>query len=104
MEKYKSVFIYDKIVPNPPCEMIDEIIESVYEYSKGAPKFDGVIGIGGGSTLDTAKAISSLLVSEGKLSDYIEGKKRFDRRLPLMLVPTTSGTGSGSDKCWSFTH
>ncbi len=94
MEKYKSVFIYDKITPNPPCEMIDEIIEIVYEYSNGSPKFDGVIGIGGGSTLDTAKAISSLLVSEGKLSDYVDGKKRFDKRLPLMLVPTTSGTGS----------
>ncbi|MGC9771198.1 iron-containing alcohol dehydrogenase [Fervidobacterium islandicum] len=94
MAGFNSVFIYNKIIPNPPCELIDEIIESVYEHSKGAPKFEGVIGIGGGSTLDTAKAVSSLLVSEGKLADYVEGKKKFEKRLPLMLIPTTSGTGS----------
>ena len=94
MSRYKSVFVFDKILPNPPCEMVDEIIDIVNESEKKGLKFEGVIGIGGGSTLDTTKAVSALLLSDGKLSEYLEGKKKFEKRLPLMLIPTTSGTGS----------
>ncbi len=94
ISKYDSFFVFDKILPNPPCEMVDDIISITCEYTKGNFNFNGVIGIGGGSTLDTAKAVSSLIVSRGKLSEYLEGKKKFENRLPLMLVPTTSGTGS----------
>ncbi|WP_448375048.1 iron-containing alcohol dehydrogenase [Fervidobacterium sp.] len=94
MSRYESVFVFDKILPNPPCEIVDEIIDIVNEYTKKESEFDGVIGIGGGSTLDTAKAVSALILNGGRLSEYLEGKKRFEKRLPLMLIPTTSGTGS----------
>jgi 1,3-propanediol dehydrogenase len=60
-----------------------------------AEKVDGVIGIGGGSSMDTAKAISVLLTKPGKASDYVLAKPIYiDTKTPVFLVPTTAGTGS----------
>ncbi|MBN2410381.1 iron-containing alcohol dehydrogenase [candidate division KSB1 bacterium] len=57
-----------------------------------------VIGIGGGSVIDTGKAVAALLTNEGELSDYLEviGKgQKLDRpSLPYIAVPTTAGTGA----------
>jgi alcohol dehydrogenase class IV len=56
---------------------------------------DLVVGIGGGSALDTAKAIALIAVHEGSVEDYQLGRRRFERRgLPMIAVPTTAGTGS----------
>jgi len=59
---------------------------------------DAVIGIGGGSVLDTAKAIAGLAVNPGSVGDYLEGIGRglvMERDpLPMIAVPTTAGTGS----------
>lgn len=55
---------------------------------------DVVVGIGGGSAMDSAKAIAFLSKNEGDISDYIFGKKVSDQALPIVLVPTTCGTGS----------
>jgi alcohol dehydrogenase len=53
-----------------------------------------VVGIGGGAVLDTAKAIAAMANHHGSIVDYV-GRDRFTRpRLPLILVPTTAGTGS----------
>jgi alcohol dehydrogenase class IV len=55
---------------------------------------DIIIGIGGGSVLDATKVIACLAKNEGKVQDYL-GKDKFGKRgLPLILVPTTGGTGS----------
>ena len=56
--------------------------------------FDLVVAIGGGSVMDCAKAIAFLAVNEGDINDYIFGRRQSDRALPLILVPTTCGTGS----------
>ncbi len=60
--------------------------------------FDVVIGIGGGSALDMAKAVSALLTNPGDVEDYLEvvglNKPLINPSLPLIAVPTTSGTGS----------
>lgn len=59
---------------------------------------DAVIGVGGGSVLDTAKAIAGLAVNPGSVRDYLEGVGRelvMERDpLPMIAVPTTAGTGS----------
>jgi len=59
---------------------------------------DSVIGVGGGSVLDTAKAIAGLAVNPGSVRDYLEGVGRglvMERDpLPMIAVPTTAGTGS----------
>ena len=59
---------------------------------------DLVIGLGGGSVLDVAKAIAAMLTNEGELFDYLEviggGRSPTQRSAPMIAVPTTAGTGS----------
>jgi alcohol dehydrogenase len=57
-------------------------------------KCDGVIGVGGGSAMDAAKAISVLLSNKGKASDYLGLNKVPGPGVPKIMVPTTAGTGS----------
>ena len=74
--------------------------EPVLEFVEGALALlraegcDGVIAIGGGSVIDTAKATAALATNGGRLPEY-EGVDRFRAPpLPLIAVPTTAGTGS----------
>jgi len=57
-----------------------------------------VIGFGGGSVIDAAKAIAALVPNDGELMDYLEvigdGKPLLKKSLPVVAVPTTSGTGA----------
>jgi len=57
---------------------------------------DGVVGVGGGSALDVAKAVAFLGTREGSVDDCVIHGRAFDapRTVPLVLVPTTAGTGS----------
>ncbi|MGI6161906.1 MAG: iron-containing alcohol dehydrogenase [Christensenellales bacterium] len=62
---------------------------------------DAVLGIGGGSVLDTAKSVAGVMRCKGKVEDYIElgDPKPFDAPpLPFIAVPTTAGTGSEATK------
>ena len=60
---------------------------------------DVIVAVGGGSCIDTGKAVAVLMTNEGKLSDYIGNKKLFSKKpLPLIAVPTTAGTGSEATK------
>lgn len=59
---------------------------------------DHVIGIGGGSAIDTCKAIAALMTNPGELTDYLEvigkGKPLTNQPLPIIAIPTTAGTGA----------
>ena len=55
---------------------------------------DMVIAIGGGSIMDCAKGIAFMAVNEGDINDYIFNRKTSDNALPLIVIPTTCGTGS----------
>ncbi|MBW2196144.1 MAG: iron-containing alcohol dehydrogenase, partial [Deltaproteobacteria bacterium] len=55
---------------------------------------DIVVGIGGGSSLDVAKAIAVLVTNDGKAEDYIGLEKVKSPGLPTIMIPTTAGTGS----------
>ncbi len=57
-------------------------------------KNNSIIGLGGGSIMDCAKAIAFLSVNSGNINDYIFNKLHSDKALPLVLIPTTCGTGS----------
>jgi alcohol dehydrogenase class IV len=67
------------------------------EVENGLKALNGaqlVLGIGGGAVLDTAKAIAAMAANPGRIVDYM-GRDKFTRpRLPLLLAPTTAGTGS----------
>jgi alcohol dehydrogenase class IV len=86
----KSVLysVFNDITGEPTDEMI---IKAVSAYKK--EKCDFIIGIGGGSPLDSAKACAAMAVSDGKISDYA-GKEITGDLPPLVLIPTTAGTGS----------
>lgn len=81
--------IFSGVVAELPVDCIAAGVEKGKSF--GA---DCVIGIGGGSCLDAAKAISLLLAHGGKASDYYGEFKVPGPVLPLILLPTTSGTGS----------
>ncbi len=81
--------LYDKAVPEPPLEMADEGAKLAFKK-----KCDGVIGIGGGSAMDLAKAIAVIAGNKGKAVDYLGLNKVPGPGLPKIMVPTTAGTGS----------
>ena len=56
--------------------------------------YDMVIAIGGGSIMDCAKGIAFMAVNDGDINDYIFNRKTSDNALPLIVIPTTCGTGS----------
>lgn len=80
----------------PSPEMIDS---AVSELSEDPPQ--AIVSIGGGSVIDTGKAVSAMIKHEGPTVDYLEGvgaKKPTGEKLPFFAVPTTSGTGSEATK------
>lgn len=84
--------IFDSITGEPTDTMIENGVEML--KSSGC---DFIIGIGGGSPLDSAKAIAAMAVNEGSIADY-NGKEITGEILPLAAIPTTAGTGSEATK------
>ena len=84
--------IFDGITGEPTDTMIENGVEML--KSSGC---DFIIGIGGGSPLDSAKAITAMAVNEGSIADY-NGKEITGEILPLAAIPTTAGTGSEATK------
>lgn len=89
--------LYEKIEPNP-------VLESVNAGAELARKegCDFVVGLGGGSPIDAAKAIAATAANGGSFWDYIgsgsgKGKSLSVPALPLVALPTTAGTGTEAD-------
>lgn len=92
----KDVMIYDQVRENPTESDVAACAEFAREQNP-----DILIGLGGGSSLDTAKGTLFLLSGGGKMSDY-QGHDRLDsaaQMLPFIAIPTTAGTGS---ECQSY--
>lgn len=83
-----AYFVFDGITGEPTNVMIDEGIAA---YKGNGCDF--CIGIGGGSPLDSAKAIAAMITNEGKIADY-NGKVIEKPIPPVVAIPTTAGTGS----------
>ncbi len=86
-----DVVVFDKVMPNPSIALVDEGVAFYREAG-----CDGLIGFGGGSSLDTAKAIGVVAVHGGSIRDYewADPNPITKRIPPLIAVPTTAGTGS----------
>ncbi len=82
--------VFDKVRANPGVELVDA---GAREYrTQGC---DGLVAIGGGSSMDTAKGIGVVAVHDGSIVDYEWGHTPIRSRIPPMIaVPTTAGTGS----------
>lgn len=83
-----AYIVFDGITGEPTDVMIEEGL-AVYE----ANGCEFCIGIGGGSPLDSAKAIAAMAVNPGKIADY-NGKVMDKKIPPVVAIPTTAGTGS----------
>ncbi len=84
-----EVTIFDKVEPEPWVEIADEAGGTAREKN-----CDLIIGVGGGSCMDIAKAAAVLATNEGKAKDYQGLNKVPKPGLPKIMVPTTAGTGS----------
>lgn len=81
--------LFDNVSQNPLTTTAMEGAEFAKENG-----CDVVVALGGGSIMDCAKAIAFLAVNDGDINDYIFNRLVSDVALPLILVPTTCGTGS----------
>lgn len=87
-----GAIVLDRVSPDPLASDIDAMLET-----EGIKELGLVVGIGGGSVLDSAKALAALAPSGMKLAQCLGPKpeRRIEAKgLPLLLVPTTAGTGS----------
>ena len=102
-ELHEDMFVteFSKVSPNPRCEDIDSIMD---EFN--LTKYDAIVGIGGGSVLDSAKAVAMLATNGGKLDEYLGAnppRKIEKQGIALILIPTTAGTGSEVTKVGVYT-
>jgi alcohol dehydrogenase class IV len=82
-------------------EPTDDSMDKAAGYARSQGPWDGFVAVGGGSSIDTAKAVNLLTTDEGELMDYInkpigQGRAPKGQLKPLIAVPTTAGTGSES--------
>lgn len=91
--------VFDKVTQNP-------LTTTVYEGAALAKEkgCDMILGVGGGSIMDAAKSIAFCCVNEGDVSDYIFGRKQGKGSLPIILLPTTCGTGSEGNQIAVLTN
>jgi alcohol dehydrogenase class IV len=96
--------VFDEVEPNP----LDRIVEKGAALARET-KAGAVVGLGGGSSIDSAKAISLLATNPGSIRDYqIKSPEDFKKLkiqpLPLIAIPTTSGTGTEGNFWSIITH
>ncbi len=99
-----SSVVYDKILPNPENR---HVMEAAGICRK--EKCDFILGLGGGSAIDSAKSIAVMACNPGDYWDYIsggsgKGKPTDGGALPVVAIPTTSGTGTEADPWTVITH
>src|SRR5882672_6117367 len=89
-----AVVVFDKARQNPTTKCVDDCLAVAQPFG-----IDTIIGLGGGSSMDTAKGCNFLLTNGGRMQDYWGVGKATRPMLPLIAIPTTTGTGS---ECQSF--
>ena len=102
----KKSGLYDRVVAKLDADHIEHVLfDQVDANPLTTTALDGaalaksescdmVIAIGGGSIMDCAKGIAFMAVNDGDINDYIFNRKTSDNALPLIVIPTTCGTGS----------
>ena len=91
--------VFDKIMENPVKEVVME--GAAFARQNGC---DFILALGGGAVLDSSKAIAAMATNDGDLWDYVnggtgKGKPLANKGLPIVTIPTSSGTGSEIN-CW----
>ncbi len=81
--------IFDGVIPNPT----NEVVEEAAQIAKEA-KVEGFVAVGGGSSIDLAKAVNVLMTNPGSIGEYGGMNMVKNACLPLIAIPTTAGTSS----------
>ena len=81
--------VFDEVVENPTTLVVESARRSAQAFGP-----DGIVALGGGSSMDCAKGVNFLLTNGGKMEDYWGTGKASREMLPSVGVPTTAGTGS----------
>jgi alcohol dehydrogenase len=89
-----AVKVYGEVRENPSTEDVERCVTVAREFG-----IDFIIGLGGGSSMDTAKGCNFILTNGGRMHDYWGTGKATKPMLPMIAIPTTSGTGS---ECQSY--
>ncbi len=84
-----STVVFDDVKPNPKDDDC-----AVGGQLAIAEKVDTIVALGGGSSMDTAKAVASLVTNPGPMADIMKPNKVKNQPIPLICIPTTAGTGS----------
>jgi len=89
------LFFWSTIHDNPIVSDVDDAVKSL-----NSKKFDAIVALGGGSTMDVAKALSVTACTGGSAWDYVysTAKRTVEHTIPVIAIPTTSGTGSHMTK------
>lgn len=80
---------FDGVLPDPPDTMVEDAAAMARREG-----IDGIVAVGGGSSIDTAKAINVLISNEPPIRQYFGVQKKLKPGVPMVFIPTTSGTGS----------
>jgi alcohol dehydrogenase len=89
-----AVVVFDAVHENPTTGDVDRCLAVL-----DGRKIDAIVGLGGGSSMDTAKGANFIYSNGGRMQDYWGVGKATQEMLPLIAIPTTAGTGS---ECQSF--
>lgn len=81
--------IFNEVEPNPSAKVVEKGLQFLKEE-----RCDVVLAVGGGSSIDTAKAIAAMATNEGNILDYEGVGLLSNEPIPLIAIPTTAGTGS----------
>ncbi len=88
-----EVKVFESEVKEPTLEMLNAFVDFIRSEKEGI-----VMGLGGGSIMDQAKVASILATNEGEVEDYVGADNVQNDGLPLVLIPTTAGTGAETSK------
>jgi aldehyde:ferredoxin oxidoreductase len=88
-----SAIIFSEVEPDPPIELVERVGKIYTDHG-----CDGILGLGGGSSMDTAKAVGLRVTHSGEMREYesiVGGSAKIKPSIPpIICIPTTSGTGS----------
>jgi alcohol dehydrogenase len=89
MSEHIRFSLFDGVEPNPTTDSVEKGLTLVKHES-----IDAIVAVGGGSSIDSAKAINVLLANGGQVADYNGFNQIKKKGLPLIAIPTTAGSGS----------
>ncbi len=93
-----TVEVFDGCLPEPPVEVIRAAVDAAKKFGP-----DVLVGLGGGSNMDTAKLVAVVLAHGGDPTDWVGDSRIPGPVFPLVCVPTTAGTGSEVSAAAVFT-